>query len=64
MSTQELVTPPPMDDHQVKALIKRFFAHKEKGSRLTQLLRNLITRSYLTGYEQAVQDLKKQNQID
>lgn len=50
--------PPPMQDHHMRVLIKRFFAHKDQGSRQTELLRNLATRAYLIGYEQAQQDLK------
>lgn len=53
--------PPPMQDHHMRVLIKRFFAHKDQGSRQTELLRNLATRAYLIGYEQAKQDLESKN---
>lgn len=53
--------PPPIQDHHMKVLIKRFFAQKEKGWRQTDLLRNLATRAYLIGYEQAQQDMENKN---
>ena len=53
--------PPQMQDHHMRVLIKRFFAHKDQGSRQTELLRNLATRAYLIGYEQAKQDLESKH---
>lgn len=61
----EQITPPtPMDEYQLKILIKRFFIHKDKGVRQTDNLRNVATRAYLIGYEQALKDLEEDLQKD
>lgn len=54
--------PPPMNEYQLKVLIKRFFMHKDKNVRQTDNLRNVATRAYAIGYEKALQDLRKQDE--
>lgn len=52
---------PQMDEYQLKVLIKRFFMHRDKKVRQTDNLRNIATRAYLIGYEQAKQDMESKN---